>query len=153
MVVVDFPDKLISFEARKKMGSGSLYGERIFGQSRYGQEYTEVSPYQYGIRNYADAFYGENLSFDGIYQMRHGPYGVWSPTKKVPPGRFCVREKFYYPAQTLAQVSNPRRAIFASAVSAWQALSTLQREPYRLKSVGKHMSGYNVFLHEYLISN
>lgn len=153
MVLVDFPQKLISFEARKKLGKPAYFGERLFGHVSYGLEYNEASPFQYGIRNYADTFYGMSLSFEGIYQMRHTPYGVYPPTKKVPPGRFAVRMKFYIPNETALRIANPRRAVFANAVLAWQALDTSQKEAFRIKSKNKHMSGYNVFLHEYLISN
>ena len=79
---------------------------------------------------------------NGIYQMR--------PRKK---GKIAVRMKFYAPPETAARLANPRRAVFAAGVAAWQALDASQKEFYRLKSFGKHMSGYNVFLHEYLISN
>ena len=131
MVVVDFPDKLISFEARKKFGIPNQYGYSIYGIARY----------------------GEKNDFAGIYQIRHTPYGVFPPTKKVPPGRFVVRMRHYAPPETAARLANPRRVIYGNAVGAWRALSTLQKESYHLKSKSKHMSGYNVFMKEYLISH
>jgi hypothetical protein len=142
MAVVNFPDKLISFEPRRRVGPASYFGEQRYGEGCYGQDYIEMSPYQYGKRLYADAEYGENFSVDGIYQMR--------PRAK---GRIAVRMKFYMPSETAARIANPRRLIFANAVLAWQGLTTLQKEFYRLKSKNKRMSGYNVFLHEYLISH
>ena len=142
MVVVESPNKIFSFEAKKKMGNPTYYGERNSGLCFYGREYIEASPFQYGIRIYGGFLYGENLSFEGIYQ-----------TRPRPKGRIAVRMKFYVPPETSARIANPRRTTFADGVSAWQALSTVQKEFYRLKSMGKHMSGYNVFLHEYLISH
>jgi hypothetical protein len=120
MAVVDFPDKLISFEARKKMGI----------------------PNQYGHIVYAVARYGEKNDYAGIYQIR-----------KSPKGRYVVRMKFSVPPETAARIANPRRGIFANAILAWQALDALQKEAFRIKSKSKNMSGYNVFLHEYLISH
>jgi hypothetical protein len=131
MVTVDTPDKLISFEARKKMGIPNQYGHLVYGIARY----------------------GEKNDYAGIYQIRHTPQGVYPPTKKVPPGRFNVRMRFYVPTETALRIANPRRGIFANAVLAWQGLSASEKEYFRLKSFGKHMSGYNVFLHEYLISH
>lgn len=142
MAVVNFPDKLISGEARKKFGRPSFYGERLYSFAEYGQEYIEVSPYQYGKRLYADCQYGENLSFEGIYSMR--------PRLS---GRVPVRMKFYMPSESAARIANPRRGVFADAVLAWQGLDALQKEVFRIRSKNKHMSGYNVFLREYLISN
>ena len=99
-------------------------------------------PNQYGFDTYGVSRYGEKNDLAGIYQMR--------PRLK---GRLCVRMKHYSPPETALRIANPRRAVFASAVSAWQGLSTVQKELFRVKSSGKHMSGYNVFLHEYLISH
>ena len=131
MVVVDFPDKLISMEARKKLGIPNQYGYIVYGIARY----------------------GEKNDYAGIYQVRHTPYGIFPPTKKVPPGRFIVRMRHYVPTETALRIANPRRGIFANAVHAWQALDASQKEVFRIKSKSKHMTGYNVFLHEYLISN
>jgi hypothetical protein len=120
MVLIETPDKLISFEARKKLGVPNQYGQIVYGVS------------DYGVKN----------NYAGIYQMR--------PRTS---GRVAVRMNFYAPPETALRIANPRRGVFANAVSAWQALSTSQKEVYRVKSWGKHMSGYNVFLHEFLISH
>ena len=78
----------------------------------------------------------------GVYQMR--------PRKS---GRICVKMKFYAPPETTPRINNPRRAIFASAVASWQALSLEQKKMYNKKAMGKHFTGYCQFLHEYLISH
>lgn len=131
MVVVDMPQKLISFEARKKFGIPNQYGYIVYGIARY----------------------GEKNDYAGIYQMRHTPYGTWPSAQKVPRGRFCVRMRHYAPPETAKRLANPRRVIYGNAVGAWRLLSTSQKEFYRVKSFGKHMSGYNVFMKEYLISH
>ena len=120
MVLVEFKDRLISADARKKLGIPNQYGYLIYGVARY----------------------GEKNNFAGIYQTRH-----------YKGGKYTVREKFYVPTESASRIANPRRVVFASAVSAWQALSTSQKQIYNIKCSGKHMSGYNVFLHEYLISH
>jgi len=142
MALVEFKERLISANARKKLGNPAYYGEKIYAKSYYGVEYKEASPFQYGIKIFGQREYGENLSFEGIYQTRH-----------YKGGKFTVKEKFYIPTETLARTSDPNRVTFANAVSAWQALTASQKEVYRVKSNGKRMSGYNVFLHEYLISH
>jgi len=142
MAVLNVPDRLFSFEARKKFGVPSYYGESVYGFSRYGQEPNWFRLLEYGerddgVKEYCDSFY-----FEGIYQMR--PSGS---------DRVCVIEKFYMPTESSARVSNPRRGVFANAVLAWQELSTSQKEVYRVKSNGRRMSGYNIFLREFLISH
>lgn len=99
-------------------------------------------PNQYGHIVYGVSRYGEINDYAGIYQIRPRPTG-----------RIHVRERFYIPTnpQTVPQQAN--RSKFADAIFAWQALSSSEKEYYRQKSSGKNMSGYNVFIHEYLISH
>ena len=82
------------------------------------------------------------LLLPGIYQMRPRPNGP-----------ICVRHIFYAPTETPARIANPRRAIFASAVLAWQNLTADQKLEYHKKAYGKHMSGYNLFMKQYLLTN
>jgi hypothetical protein len=61
--------------------------------------------------------------------------------------------KHYVPTNNKKEKQQQWRGIFADAITAWQALSTSEKEAFRIKSSGKHMSGYNVFLHEYMITH
>lgn len=99
-------------------------------------------PNQYGQIVYGVSMYGEENNYTGIYQTR--------PSKK---GRVQVLERFYVPTNPQSVPQQANRSKFADAIAAWQALSPSQKEFFRLKSYGKRMSGYNVFLHEYLISH
>lgn len=142
MVLVEFRERLVSADTKKKLGKPTYYGEKMNGHCYYGQEPQKVIADEYGDIYFASRFYGDSRTYEGIYQTRH--YNG---------GKYTVQEKFYCPTnkKTIPQQAN--RTKFADAISAWQALTTSQKEVYRVKSSGKRMSGYNVFLHEYLISH
>jgi hypothetical protein len=109
----------------KEFGSmPSTFGEAIFGDTNFGNiDVPKINP------NY------------GIYQVRHCKEGLRS-----------VRMRFYTPynPQTVPQQAN--RSKFALAVSAWQVLTLEQKKVYHKRATGKHLSGYNLFLREYMLS-
>lgn len=100
-------------------------------------------PNQYGQIIYGISKYGEVNDFAGIYQTRHG--------KKS--GKFVVREVFYAPKSQIQPNKVITQGIFRNAVIAWQALTTEQKEIYRARVKRLDMSGYNLFLKEYLLSH
>lgn len=78
---------------------------------------------------------------NGIYQMR-----------RYPCGRVCVREKFYEPSDQTQPNKIISQQKFADAVLSWQGLTTEQKNQYNKRAIGKHMSGYNLFLRIYMKS-
>lgn len=78
----------------------------------------------------------------GIYRVRHR----WG---KV------IQEKlpFYVPTnpQTVPQQANRQK--MTNGVAAWQALTDEQKAVYNENAKGKNLSGYNLFLSEYLFSH
>lgn len=75
----------------------------------------------------------------GIYQMRPRPGGA-----------ICVCEKFYEPSCQTQPGKIPWQNKFAAAVENWQALTLEQKMVYRKRAVGKGMSGYNLFIRDYM---
>lgn len=96
----------------------------------------------YGVRGYGAFYYGAGAQFHGIYRVRHR----WG---KV------IQEKmpFYWPTNPQLPAQQAWRGIFTDAVAGWQGLTDEQKEVYNKKAVGKRMSGYNLFLSEYLFSH
>ena len=82
------------------------------------------------------------LLLPGIYQMRPRAGG-----------KICVREVFYSPTETPARLANPRRVVYGAAVEAYRNLTDDQKLEYHKKAYGKHMSGYNLFMKQYLLNN
>lgn len=99
-------------------------------------------PNQYGEGIYGISNYGHEQDAAGIYQVR---------TRFQ--HRANVKEKFYEPAVQNQPNKVARQIVFAAAVAAWQSLTEEQKIQYNIKSKGKHMSAYNVFLREYLFSH
>lgn len=85
------------------------------------------------------SFYGGADTYAGIYVTRH-----------TSEGRRLSRYPIYRPTnpQTVTQQTN--RARLTSAVSAWQALTSPQKQSYNETARGRRLSGYNYFLHLYL---
>ena len=142
MVLVEFKERLNSADTRKRLGKPTFYGEKMNGNCYYGQEPLKVTEDEYGAIYFGSRFYGDSRTYEGIYQTRH-----------YKGGKYTVQEKFYSPTETLARTSDPNRITFRNAVLAWQALTLEEKKVYNIKSYGKNMSGYNLFLHEYLISH
>lgn len=115
---------------RKKLGSPDL----IAGDCFFGTTVCGVG--EYGLDNY-----GQFSDKFGIYQMR-----------KCKEGKIPIRMKFYRPSEpaTPAQVANWTK--MSVAVSAWQSLTTEQKNAYNIEAKPYMLSGYNYFLRKYLLS-
>jgi len=75
----------------------------------------------------------------GIYQMRR------RPTKKL-----CVWCDFYPYVIVHNENIDPYRTKFADGVLAWQNLTSDKKKIYNKRASGKQMSGYNLFLRNYM---
>lgn len=58
---------------------------------------------------------------------------------------------FYEYVITHTPAQNALRSKFAVAISAWQALGSTEKEKYKKRAIGRHMSGYNLFIREYML--
>ena len=97
------------------------------------------------------------LGDDDIYLNADGPdpilaTGIFqhrvSGGRKVP----CL-VRFMIPKNPRTEEQQAQRQKMSDAVEAWQNLTTEQKEVYNARSYGKKMSGYNLFLKEYLKSH
>jgi len=76
---------------------------------------------------------------NGIYQMVRYNYGF-----------VCRRIDFYEYVITHTEAQQERREKFADAVAGWQNLTAEQKLLYNKRSIGKHMSGYNLYIKEFM---
>jgi len=97
---------------------------------------------EYGQRIYGSHKYAE-------YDHRYGIYAVWTRKGK----QINVKLPFYIPTNPRTEAQQANRAIFTAAVLAWQNLTTDQKNGYNEKAKYKHLSGYNLYIREYLLSN
>jgi hypothetical protein len=116
-------------------------------RKKIGRSGVPESPAQFGVVVIGKTDFG-SLSFApdqeafGIYQMRMCKEG------KVP-----IRMKFYAPTESEARLANPWRGYFANAVAAWQVLTSEQKQVYNENAKGKNLSGYTLFIKNYLRSS
>lgn len=98
-------------------------------------------PYKYGLRRYGQFLYGQKQPKWGIYQIRtRGGH------------RTHVQMIHYKPTNPQTETQQANRQKYADGVAAWQSLTDEQKSVYNSKAKSKRMSGYNLFLREYLLS-
>ena len=142
MVVINYPEKAIGDQIRKKLGRPHQYGQKIYSKVKYGEQETIIGPGQYGIRIYGIEQYGEATNLYGIYQIQ-----------TIDGHQTLIKRTFYIPSnpQTVPQQSN--RSKFANAIAGWQGLTSDQKNVYNERAKYKNLSGYNLYISEYLLSN
>jgi hypothetical protein len=124
-------ESLLSLSARKRVGQISVYGRKIYGLSRYGQEESK-------IRIEED----DPIILSGIFRERI-IFGK----------RYRERLPYYVPKNPQTESQQANRQKIADGVLAWQALTDNEKSVYNKKTIGRKLSGYNLFLKEYLKSN
>lgn len=99
-------------------------------------------PADYGDKWYGWNEYGAFEDIYGIYRRR--------PTEK---GVTLVKCQFYWPTNPQTAPQQSWRGVFTDGVIAYQALSEGEKETYRKEAEGKPLSGFNLYLREYLLAN
>jgi len=95
----------------------------------------------YGRGGYGVSFYQQKDEFAGIYQQR-----------ACVEGKLTVLMKFYTPTNPRTPIQQAKRANFANAISSWQSLTDEEKQIYNNNAKGKPLSGYNLFIRQYLLS-
>ena len=142
MVVISPAEQELGDQSKKKLGRAYNFGKRMHGRFEYGQEERILGRSQYGYAVYGKDVYSDARSVYGIYRIQ--------PTLQ---GQIIIKQDFYIPSnpQTVSQQTN--RTIFADAVFTWQGLTDNQKEVYNKKTKYKNLSGYNLYISEYLLSH
>jgi hypothetical protein len=130
MPEIESVEKLLSISPAGRFGKPRCYGRSMFAFSEYGVDEIVCFPDR-----------DVPIEFSGIYRRDN-------VTGKV---RY-YREPYYITKNPRTDEQQAWRATFADAVTAWQNLTGEQKSVYNNRAVGKHMSGYNLFLREYLLS-
>lgn len=124
-------DKLFCAIPRKRFSKFRLFGTSQPGFTRYGEEDIYFAPP------------GRSpILLSGIYRTDN----VTGTTK-------VYREPFYITKNPRTVPQQANRQKYADAILAWQGLTNEQKQVYNKRAIGKGMSGYNLFLKEYLLSD
>lgn len=132
---------LLSIKPRKRFARPAEFGFAVFGGSSFGSEFRGIAFKPFGTNMFGDVEFGEYLLLSGVYQNRKS-LGV----------NGTLRMKYYQPLnpRTIPQQAN--RSKFANAIIAWQGLTFAEKLVYNSRAVGKHKSGYNIKISEYMAS-
>ena len=100
------------------------------------------APSTYGSAGYGIFKYGSGAKFFGVYQMR-----------VVDGKQVLVKGEYYVPSNPQTESQQANRQKLTNGVVAWQALTSPQKDVYNERAKYKSLSGYNLFLREYLLSH
>ena len=142
MSIVKFPETLFSNLPRKRFGPYNHYGSMQYGYSAYGDEDLYFIRNEYGTNSFGNSIYGDCILLSGIYQRR----------KKLN-GLTIARLDYYFPKNPRYIPQQANRQKMSNAVASWQSLTTEQKQVYNERAIKLPMSGYNLYLREYLLSN
>ena len=131
MPEVEGVEKLLSILPSKRFGKHRCYGRGMYAFSDYGADEIVCFPDR-----------DEPVEFSGIYRRDN-------VTGKVK----HYREPYMIPYNRRTEAQQAQRQKYADGVAAWKVLTQEEKNQYNIKAKGKHMSGYNLFLREYLLSH
>jgi hypothetical protein len=132
-------DKLFSATPHKRFGLHRRYGTGQFGNSNYGEDDIFFLRTGYGDAGYGVDSYGDLILLSGIYRIVSS-YGH----------RYSWRDNYYFPKNPRSDSQWVNRMKLDAGVAAWQSLTLEQWAVYNSKAVGRHMSGFNLFLKEFM---
>ena len=135
-------EKLFSCLPRKRFGKFNQLGMTQLGFSNLGDSdiFFERSPL--GIFTLGADILADLILLSGIYRSDN----VTGETK-------IYREPYYITKNPRLPDQQAQREKMAAAVLAWQGLTQEQKNQYNQRAIRKRMSGYNLFLKEYLLSH
>lgn len=96
----------------------------------------------FGLLRFGYNRFGFYNELCGIYARRHTLKGVQ-----------ITRMPFYRPTNPQTGPQMAWRAVFATGLSTWGGFTEPQKNVYRVRARGNRMSGFNLFMREYLAAN
>ncbi len=135
-------DKLLSVFPKKRFGLYRRFGTSQFAHSNYGEDDVYFVRTDYGVASFGIDIFADIILLSGIYR-----------TDNVTGITRFYREPFYITKNPRYGPQQANRAKMTAAVLAWKALTQEQKNQYNKNAIGKRMSGYNLFLKEYLLSH
>ena len=135
-------EKLLSFVPKKRFGKFNQFGTSQFAFSVYGDEDICWGKAFFAYASFGDVEFGDGKIWSGIYRTDN----VTGRTK-------YYREPYYITRNPRTPAQQAQRQKFADAVHAWQDLTEEEKMSYNERAKGKRLSGYNLFLREYLLSH
>ena len=124
-------EKLLSLSAGKRLGKHRHYGRAMFAFSEFGDDDIVL-----------ETNGGGDIILSGIYRRQ-----------KTNKGTVIYRQPYYTSLNPRTAPQQAHRGKFADAVTAWQILTPEAKAVYNNKVKGKPISGYTLYIKEYLLSH
>jgi len=135
-------EKLFCIGPRKRFGKPFGFGRCMFAFSNFGSEDVLFSPSLFGCIDFGHDSFCCRFSLSGIYRSDN----VTGVTK-------WYKEPYYIPKNPRTESQQAQRSKLADGVSEWFDLTPEEKDVFNERARAKHLSGYNLFLKEYLLSN
>lgn len=97
--------------------------------------------------------FGDNRFFAGVYQKRVTGYNHKGRIAGRPRNAYYVRMKSYRPTNPNTPLQVACRAVFATAISNWSALTENEKVVYNERGTRRSLPGRNLYISEYLKSH
>jgi len=135
-------EALFSITTKKKFGRPYSYGRSVFGFSGFGDAGIYSYLYGFGCSEFARDNYGAIDELTGIFQTRHGLDGP-----------VTVLMEYYWPKNPRSVPQQANRSKFGDAVAGYQSLTASAKAIYTERANKLKITGYNLYLREYLLSH
>jgi len=135
-------DKLLSSTPKKRFGVFCKLGTSQLGLTNFGDNDIFLFRSGFGSSSFGISPYADIIILSGIYKKQ-----------RLTNGMKDYRIDYSISKNPRSEAQQANRQKYASAVSAWQVLTNIQKSVYNERAKGKRFSGYNLFLSEYLLSN
>lgn len=135
-------DKLFSIRPTRRFGVFSKFGTSQFGFTNYSDDDIIFQKDGFGDVVFGISHFADIKIFSGIY--RGDPR-----TGRVK----TIRNRYYITKNPRTEAQQANRQKYADGIVAWQDLTSGQKAVYNQRAYAKEMSGYNLFLKEYLLSH
>ena len=142
MPKVEGLDKLFCDNISNRFGVPCRFGKSMFAEAYFGDEEMFIAETPFGVASFADSIFGNIFILSGIYHK--------IITNK---GNEIRRHDYYFPKNPRKIPQQANRAKLLPGIVAWRNLTQEQKGVYNKRTLRKDMSGYNLFLREYLLSN
>ena len=129
---------------RDLIDSNAIFGRAVFGRAKYGKFFEPLVSDPFN-RIFSDCSWGK------IGKTANSVYGIYQ-RQRTSKGQIVRKLKFYVTPNPRTEAQQANRNKFAEAIKNWQGLTTQQKEVYNKRAGYRPLSGYNLYIKEYMKS-
>lgn len=133
------------------MSRVAIYGKGTYGEAKYGDVTGQTgTPNNYYNGQPIGRKIRGQIGKEVIYRVRKGNGYVGSTVGRT----YQDRYRYFVPSTIMHPNGDASRTLFAEAVSAWQSLSSAEKQQYSSTASRRGgLTGYNLFVSNYMKEN